>query len=120
MREPAETQGRDSLEEIAMLALEFGRLLMEAGASARSVEEITARVAVGLGAERMDLRVGYASLAITIGHRARRHHPDAQSRPVGREPERYSSSSTGLQVSSGLKSSIFAKMLSVSGPRSFW
>jgi uncharacterized membrane protein YjjP (DUF1212 family) len=50
-----------------MLALEFGRLLMEAGASARDVEEITAQVAVGLGAERMDLRVGYASLAITIG-----------------------------------------------------
>jgi len=49
-----------------MLALEYGRLLMEAGAGARSVEEITARVAVGLGAEHMDLRVGYASLAITI------------------------------------------------------
>ncbi len=62
----AETQGHQSLEEIAMLALEFGRLLMEAGASARDVEEITAQVAVGLGAERMDLRVGYASLAITI------------------------------------------------------
>ena len=49
-----------------MLALEFGRLLMEAGGSGRSVDEITARVAVGLGAERVDLRVGYASLAITI------------------------------------------------------
>ena len=92
---------------------------MEAGAGARSVKEIAAQVAIGLGAERMDLQVGYASLAITIGHRARRHHPDAQSRPVRREPERYSSSSTGLQVLSGLKSSIFAKMLTVSGPRSF-
>ncbi len=50
-----------------MLALEFGRLLMEAGASARDVEEISVQVAAGLGAERMDLRVGYASLAITIG-----------------------------------------------------
>ncbi len=67
MSNPAETQTSESLEEIAMLALEFGRLLMEAGASARSVEEIAAQVAVGLGAERMDLRVGYASLAITIG-----------------------------------------------------
>jgi uncharacterized membrane protein YjjP (DUF1212 family) len=55
------------LEEIAMLALEFGRLLMEAGSSARHVDEITTQVAVGLGAERVDLRVDYASLAITIG-----------------------------------------------------
>jgi uncharacterized membrane protein YjjP (DUF1212 family) len=67
MLKPAEIQGRESLEEIAMLALEFGRLLMEAGASARAVDEITAQVAAGLGAERVDLRVGYASLAITIG-----------------------------------------------------
>jgi uncharacterized membrane protein YjjP (DUF1212 family) len=55
------------LEEIAMLALEFGRVLMEAGASARHVDEMAAQVAVGLGAERADLRVGYASLVITIG-----------------------------------------------------
>lgn len=50
-----------------MLALEFGWLLMEAGASARDVEEITTQVATGLGADRTELRVGYASLAITIG-----------------------------------------------------
>ena len=67
MLKPTETQPHSSLEEIAMLALDFGRLLMEAGASARSVEEIAAQVAGGLGAERIDLRVGYASLAITIG-----------------------------------------------------
>src|SRR5271157_2885596 len=67
MLKPAETQRPESLEEIAMLALEFGRLLMEAGASARYVEKITSQVAAGLGAERTDLRVGYASLAITIG-----------------------------------------------------
>ena len=29
-----------SLEEIAMLSMEFGRLLMESGASARFVEEL--------------------------------------------------------------------------------
>jgi uncharacterized membrane protein YjjP (DUF1212 family) len=63
---PEETEARESLAEIAMLALEFGRLLMEAGASARAVDEIAERVAIGLGAERVDLRVGYASLAITI------------------------------------------------------
>jgi uncharacterized membrane protein YjjP (DUF1212 family) len=50
-----------------MLALEFGRLLMEAGASGRYVDEVTLQVARGLGAHRADLRVGYASLALTLG-----------------------------------------------------
>jgi len=58
---------RAPLEEITMLALEFGRLLMETGASARGVEEISGRVAGGLGAERADVRVGYTSLTISIG-----------------------------------------------------
>jgi len=58
---------REPLEEIAMVALEFGRLHMETGASARGVEEITAQVAAGLGAECADVRVGYASLVISIG-----------------------------------------------------
>ena len=64
---PDETLRRESLQEIAVLALEFGRLLMEAGASGRHTDEITTEVAVGLGAERVELRVGYASLVITIG-----------------------------------------------------
>jgi uncharacterized membrane protein YjjP (DUF1212 family) len=67
MPKPAMIRGRESLEAIAILALEFGRLLMEAGSSARQVDEITSQVAVGLGAERVDLRVDYTSLAITIG-----------------------------------------------------
>lgn len=50
-----------------MLAMEFGRWLMESGASAAIVDEFVARVARGLGAQRVDLRVGYASLAITVG-----------------------------------------------------
>ena len=50
-----------------MAALDAGRVLMEAGASAQSVDTIVAQVARGLGAERVDLRIGYASLAITIG-----------------------------------------------------
>lgn len=49
-----------------MLALDFGRSLMEAGASGLYVDELIARVAIGLGAERVDLGVDYASLAITI------------------------------------------------------
>jgi len=55
------------LEGIATVALGFGRLLMETGASARNVEEIIGQVAAGLGAECMDVRVGYASLSLTIG-----------------------------------------------------
>jgi uncharacterized membrane protein YjjP (DUF1212 family) len=62
-----EKRGSESLEAISMLTLEFGRLAMEAGSSARHVEEISTQVAVGLGAERVDLRVDYASLAVTIG-----------------------------------------------------
>lgn len=56
-----------SLEPIAMVALDAGRMLMEAGASATNVEHAVEMVARGLGAERVDLRAGYASLAITIG-----------------------------------------------------
>jgi uncharacterized membrane protein YjjP (DUF1212 family) len=56
-----------SLEPIAMVALDAGRMLMESGASAASVEQIVVMVARGLGAERVDLRVGYASLGLTIG-----------------------------------------------------
>jgi len=64
-----QTKGKEppSLESIAMVALDAGRLLMEAGASAASVDQIVMTVARGLGAERVDLRVGYASLAVTIG-----------------------------------------------------
>jgi len=56
-----------ALEPIAMVALDAGRMLMEAGANATSIEAIVANFARGLGADRVDLRVGYASLAITIG-----------------------------------------------------
>jgi uncharacterized membrane protein YjjP (DUF1212 family) len=63
-----EASGKNlSLEEIAMLAMEFGRLLMECGASAQIVDEYVVRVARAAGAERVDLRIGYASLAITVG-----------------------------------------------------
>src|ERR1043165_3514592 len=54
-------------EEIASLALEFGRLLMQAGASASRVDAIARRVAIGLGAAHADMRAGYASLTISIG-----------------------------------------------------
>jgi|SRR5271157_6388614 len=63
---PYENRGLLSLEPIAMVALDAGRMLMEAGASARRVEGIVETVARGLGAERVDLRIGYASLAVNI------------------------------------------------------
>ena len=56
-----------SMESVAAVALDAGRMLMEAGASAGSVQGIVDKVARGLGADRVDLRIGYASLAITIG-----------------------------------------------------
>lgn len=56
-----------SLELVALLALESGKMLMEAGACAKSVERIGQMMAQGFGAERVDFRIGYASLTVTIG-----------------------------------------------------
>lgn len=64
---PDDTGSAPALEPLAMVALDAGRMLMEAGASANGVDEIVAKFARGLGADRVDLRIGYASLAITIG-----------------------------------------------------
>ena len=64
---PRNTGPGAPLEDIAMLSMEFGRLLLECGASAKIVEETVETVARGLGAERVDLRIGYASLAVTVG-----------------------------------------------------
>lgn len=55
------------LDEIAALALDLGRLLMESGARGRAVEEQIIRLARGLGASQVEVRLGYASLAITVG-----------------------------------------------------
>jgi uncharacterized membrane protein YjjP (DUF1212 family) len=59
--------GYAPIDDIAMVALDAGRLSMEAGASGRSVEELVERIAHALGAEHVDLRIGYASLSIMIG-----------------------------------------------------
>lgn len=59
-------EAQPSLEPIAMIALEAGRMLMEAGAAAQGVQWIVEEFARGFGADRVDLRIGYASLAITI------------------------------------------------------
>lgn len=49
-----------------MLALRVGRHLMESGAKAEVVQQGASLVAKGLGAEGTHVRVGYASLAITL------------------------------------------------------
>jgi uncharacterized membrane protein YjjP (DUF1212 family) len=67
MVEPDALMETAPLEDIAMLAMEFGRIMMECGASAGIMEEYVTRAARGLGARRVDLRIGYASLAITVG-----------------------------------------------------
>ena len=64
---PEDSGASPALEPIAMVALDAGRMLMEAGASAVSIDAIVTKFARGLGADRVDLRIGYASLAITIG-----------------------------------------------------
>ena len=64
---PDDNAATPELEPMAMVALDAGRMLMEAGASANGIDEIVAKFARGLGADRVDLRIGYASLAITIG-----------------------------------------------------
>ena len=64
---PDDHEATPELEPMAMVALDAGRMLMEAGASANGIDEIVAKFARGLGADRVDLRIGYASLAITIG-----------------------------------------------------
>lgn len=56
-----------ALEPIAMVALDAGRMVMEAGANSNAIDAIVAKFARGLGADRVDLRIGYASLAVTIG-----------------------------------------------------
>ncbi|HUO06923.1 MAG TPA: threonine/serine exporter family protein [Phycisphaerae bacterium] len=57
---------REQLIPIAEAALLVARLLMETGASAKTVHEECSRVVRGLGAQHVDLRSGYDSLEITI------------------------------------------------------
>ena len=57
-----------NLEQIAMAALDVGRLLMETGAKASVVNKGVAMVAEGLGSETVSIRIGYASLSATVRH----------------------------------------------------
>lgn len=63
--DPVVRRHRD-LERIANVALRAGRIAMESGAAASATKAVTSAVARGLGAEEVALRLGYASLAITV------------------------------------------------------
>lgn len=64
--DPVVLRHRD-LEKIANAALRVGRVLMECGARVGVVREGMRLVAQGLGASVIGERVGYASLALTVG-----------------------------------------------------
>lgn len=54
------------LGEIALTALEAGRILMETGAKSAVVREGIEKIAKGLGVDAVDIRVGFASIAATV------------------------------------------------------
>jgi len=54
------------LEQIAMVALQAGQMLMESGSKATVVRRGVTLVAQGLGADQVHIRVGFASLAVTV------------------------------------------------------
>lgn len=55
-----------ALEQIAMVALQAARVLMESGARSKVAHQCAVMVAQGLGGENVAFRSGYASLAITV------------------------------------------------------
>jgi uncharacterized membrane protein YjjP (DUF1212 family) len=59
-----------SLNALTMVTLDAARLLMESGGKAKTVDDFVHVLAHGLGAESAELRIGYASMALTvsIGH----------------------------------------------------
>jgi len=67
LRDPVRMRHRD-LERIAIVALRIGRVLMECGASVGVLQDSILLTARGLGAECPGVRVGYASIALTVAH----------------------------------------------------
>src|SRR5690242_7528750 len=54
------------LEQIAIASLACARMLMETGSRAMTVHECCRLIATGLGVEIMGMRVGYASITVTL------------------------------------------------------
>ncbi len=58
---------RQDLGKIALVSLRAARMIMESGGRAQVIAKSAQTVACGLGAEFLGLRIGYASLAISLG-----------------------------------------------------
>jgi uncharacterized membrane protein YjjP (DUF1212 family) len=56
------------LEQIALIALRCTRVLMQSGSSGRVIHECGALLARSQDVQLLGLRVGYASITITLGH----------------------------------------------------
>jgi uncharacterized membrane protein YjjP (DUF1212 family) len=54
------------LEQIAIASLACARMVMESGSRAMTVHECCRLIATGLGVEIMGIRVGYASITVTL------------------------------------------------------
>ena len=72
-----------SLEEIAAVALEFGKSLMQVGSSARQIEEVVANVAHAAGAQRVEVIAEYSSISITVGLGEQKITRTSKNPPMG-------------------------------------
>jgi hypothetical protein len=75
--------GEAFLEEIAAVALEVGKLLMQAGCSARQIEEVESQIAHAAGAGDSEVSVEYSSLSITVGLGELKVTRTCWNRPMG-------------------------------------
>ena len=57
-----------SLDEVAELSLSVGKMLLESGASARTVHEAIRDVSVGLGCDRAESYCQHAAIIVMLRH----------------------------------------------------
>ncbi len=72
-----------SLEEIAALALEFGKSLMQVGSSARQIEKVVGNVAHAAGAEGVEVFVEYSCISVTLGRGEQKITRTSKNPPMG-------------------------------------
>ncbi len=65
-RDPAGSE-KLRLEPIALAALEAGQMLLSTGAKISIVRQGMSMIAHDLGADRVEIRVGFASIELTVG-----------------------------------------------------
>ena len=64
---PTPARTHRELEQIALLWLRVAQVLMQTGSRAAVVHEWGAMLKSGLGVDLLGLRVGYASISVTLG-----------------------------------------------------